>query len=271
MFETLITSIENGIMTIYLNRPHALNAFNEKMMEELILSYKKAEANPNVRVIIVTGNGRAFCAGMDLTGGEDTFNPEEASEDFRDTGGRVSLTVYELKKPVIAAINGPAVGIGITMTLPMDIRIIKKDAKAGFVFGRRGIGPEAASGWFLPKLVGIPKALEWILTARMITSSEGLEAGLFQYEADDPYEKALEIAREIVNHTSSVSNAFSRQLLWNMLGTEHPHESHLIESKFLHWASTKSDAKEGVRSFLEKRPAQFNMKVQELPDFFRIE
>ncbi len=268
MSETLITSIENGIMTIRLNRPHALNAFNEKMMEELIDSYQKADADPNVRVIIVTGNGRAFCAGMDLAEGEDVFSSAETVEDFRDIGGKISLTIFELKKPVIAAINGAAVGIGITMTLPMDIRIVKKGAKAGFVFGRRGIGPEAASGWFLPKLVGISKSLEWVLTGRMIASSEGVEAGLFQYEAEDPYEKALEIAREIVDRTSAVSTAFSRQLLWNMLGSEHPHESHLVESKFLYWASTKSDAKEGVRSFLEKRPAQFNMKAQELPNFF---
>lgn len=268
MPETLLTAVNRGVMTITLHRPERMNAFNERMMEELIEAYHQAGNDDEVRVVIVTGSGRAFCAGMDLTSGEDVFASEEAAESFRDTGGRVSLVVHSLKKPVIAAINGAAVGIGITMTLPMDIRIVKKDAKIGFVFGRRGIGPEAGSGWFLPKLVGISKALEWVLTGRMLTTAEALEAGLVQYEVEDPYEKAMEIAREIADNTSAVSNAFSRQLLWKMLGTSHPNDSHLIESKFLHWAATSADAKEGINSFMEKRPAEFKMSAQELPNFF---
>jgi enoyl-CoA hydratase/carnithine racemase len=269
MSETLLTSIEQGVMTITLHRPNVLNAFNEQMMNELIEAYQAADANDEVRVVIVTGSGRAFCAGMDLNTGDDVFASEESADDFRDTGGRVSLVVHEIKKPVIAAINGAAVGIGITMTLPMDIRIVKKDAKIGFVFGRRGIGPEAGSGWFLPKLVGISKALEWVLTGRMLTTSEALEAGLVQYEVEDPYEKAMEIAREIVDNTSAVSNAFSRKLLWSMLGAKHPIESHLVESKFLHWAGAEADAKEGINSFMEKRPAVFKMSAKQLPNFFR--
>lgn len=271
MPETLFTSIDRGVMTITLHRPDVLNAFNEQMMNELIETYQAADANDDVRVVIVTGSGRAFCAGMDLNTGDDVFASEESADDFRDTGGRVSLVVHEIKKPVIAAINGAAVGIGITMTLPMDIRIVKKDAKIGFVFGRRGIGPEAGSGWFLPKLVGISKALEWVLTGRMLTTSEALEAGLVQYEVEDPYEKAMEIAREIVDNTSAVSNAFSRKLLWSMLGAEHPIESHLVESKFLHWAGTEADAKEGINSFMEKRPAVFKMTAKQLPNFFKGE
>ncbi|MFJ7825367.1 enoyl-CoA hydratase-related protein [Psychrobacillus sp. NPDC096623] len=268
MPNTLLTKIEDGIMTITLNRPDQLNAFNVEMMEELISAYEYADSNNDVRVIIVTGNGRAFCAGMDLASGDDVFASNEPGESFRDTGGRVSMVVHNLKKPVIAAINGAAVGIGITMTLPMDIRIVKKDAKIGFVFGRRGIGPEAASGWFLPKIVGISKAIEWVLTGRMLPTSEMLEAGLVQYEVEDPYTKALEIARDIADNTSSVSNAFSRKLLWNMLGSNHPMESHLLESKFLHWVGASKDAKEGINSFMEKRPAKFEMNAQDLPDFF---
>lgn len=256
-------------MTITLHRPDVLNAFNSKMMEELIAAYEEADANDEVRVIIVTGSGRAFCAGMDLTCGDDVFASEESAEDFRDTGGKVSLVVHSLKKPVIAAINGAAVGIGITMTLPMDIRIAKKNAKIGFVFGRRGIGPETGSGWFLPKLVGVSKALEWVLTGRMLTTAEALDAGLVQYEVEDPYAKVVEISREIADNTSAVSNAFTRQLLWEMLGAKGPLESHLIESKFLHWAGGQADAKEGINSFMEKRPAKFEMTAQQLPDFLR--
>ena len=265
--KTVTTTLDNHILTVTLHRPEQLNAFNEQMMEELLAVYKAANENDDVRVIIVTGSGKAFCAGMDLAQGDDVFASNEVQEQFRDTGGRVSLAVYELKKPIIAAINGAAIGIGITMTLPMDIRIVKKEAKIGFVFGRRGIGPEAASGWFLTKHVGIGKALEWLYSGRIISSSEALEAGLVQYEVEDPYAKACDIAREIIKNTSAISNAFSRQLLWSMHATEHPFQSHVVESKFLHWVATSPDVKEGIRSFLEKRPAEFQMKASELPDF----
>ncbi|TWT06780.1 enoyl-CoA hydratase [Planococcus sp. CPCC 101016] len=268
MYETIKTELQDGILTLILNRPDKMNAYTEKMSEELLHFYKEVNHNDNVRVIVVTGSGRAFCAGMDLSVGGSTFSSEQSSEEYRDLGGQVSLQVYEVNKPVIAAINGPAVGIGMTMTLPMDIRIVKKDAKIGFVFGRRGIGPEASSGWFLPRLVGIGKALEWTLTGRYIPTAEAVEAGLMQYESEDPLAKAYEIAREIVENTAATSNSFTRQLLWKMLGQEHPQASHLVESKFLHWAGQNDDADEGIQSFIDKRKAAFPMKVSELPNFF---
>ncbi|MFS0862246.1 enoyl-CoA hydratase-related protein [Fredinandcohnia sp. 179-A 10B2 NHS] len=268
MYKTIRSELKDGIMTLYLNRPDKMNAFTPEMTDELIHFYKEADQNDDVRVVVVTGEGRAFCAGMDLSVGASTFETEEDIEAFRDLGGQISLVVYKMKKPIICAINGPAVGIGLTMTLPMDIRIVKKDTKIGFVFGRRGIGPEAASGWFLPKIVGIGKALEWMYTGRFIPTSEALETGLVHYEEENPLEKAYEIAYEIVENTAATSNSFVRQLLWSMLGENGPLESHLIESKFLNWAGKNADAQEGVQSFLEKRPAEFPLKNNSLPDFF---
>lgn len=268
LYETIKTELSDGILTLTLNRPEKMNAYTEQMNEELLDFYRKVNDDDEVRVIVVTGAGRAFCAGMDLSDGGSTFASEQNAEEYRDLGGQVSNQVYEVKKPIIAAINGPAVGIGMTMTLPMDIRIVKKDAKIGFVFGRRGIGPEASSGWFLPRIVGIGKALEWTLTGRYIPTAEAVEAGLMQYESEDPLEKAYEIARNIVENTAATSNSFTRQLLWKMLGADHPHESHLAESKFLHWAGQNADADEGIQSFVDKRKAEFPMKASELPDFF---
>lgn len=269
LYETIKTELQDGIMTLTLNRPDYMNAYTEKMSEELLHFYKNVNGNDDVRVIIVTGSGRAFCAGMDLSEGGSTFSSEQSSEDYRDLGGQVSLQVYEVNKPIIAAINGPAVGIGMTMTLPMDIRIVKKDTKIGFVFGRRGIGPEAASGWFLPKIVGIGKALEWTLTGRFIPTTEAVEAGLMQYESEDPLAKAYEIAQDIVENTAATSNSFTRQLLWKMMGQDHPSASHLVESKFLHWAGQNADATEGIQSFVDKRQAEFPMKASELPNFLK--
>ncbi|WP_198038650.1 enoyl-CoA hydratase-related protein [Planococcus lenghuensis] len=268
MYETLKTELDEGVLTLTLNRPDKMNAYTVKMNEELLHAYREADSNDKVRVIVVTGSGRAFCAGMDLSEGGGTFASEDTQEEYRDIGGQVSVQVYEMKKPLIAAINGAAVGIGLTMTLPMDIRIIKKGAKIGFVFGRRGIGPEAASGWFLPRLVGVGKALEWTLTGRYIATEEALVAGLVQYESEDPLEKALEIARDITANTAATSNGFTRQLMWKMLGASHPYESHLIESRFLHWAGNNGDANEGIQSFIEKRPAFFPLTTSDLPDFF---
>lgn len=268
MYKTIQTTLhDDGILTVTLNRPQAMNAYTLEMNEELKHLYKELNNDDAVRVIVVTGSGRAFCAGMDLSEGGATFESAESTEEFRDLGGQVSMLVYEVKKPIIAAINGPAVGIGMTMTLPMDIRIVKKDTKIGFVFGRRGIGPEAGSGWFLPRIVGISKALEWTLTGRYIPTSEALQAGLVQYEEEDPLAKAYEIAREIIQHTAATSNSFTRQLLWKMLGETHPYESHLMESKFLHWAGQNADAHEGIQSFVDKRAPQFPLKATDLPDF----
>jgi len=268
LYETIKADLQAGVLTLTLNRPEVMNAYTHKMNEELLHFYKGVNYNDDVRVIIVTGSGRAFCAGMDLTEGGSTFDSNESAEEYRDLGGQVSLAVYEVNKPIIAAINGPAVGIGMTMTLPMDIRIVKKDAKIGFVFGRRGIGPEASSGWFLPRIVSIGKALEWTLTGRYIPTDEALQAGLVQYVEEDPLKKAYEIAREIVKNTAATSNSFTRQLLWKMLGEDHPYASHLVESKFLHWAGQHEDANEGIQSFVEKRPAKFPMKATELPRLF---
>ncbi|WP_088006052.1 enoyl-CoA hydratase-related protein [Indiicoccus explosivorum] len=268
MYETIKTELNDGVLILTLNRPDKMNAYTVKMNSELLHAYQEADQNDDVRVIIVTGNGRAFCAGMDLSEGGATFASEESPEEYRDLGGQVSIQVYDMKKPIIAAINGAAVGIGLTMTLPMDIRILQQDAKIGFVFGRRGIGPEAASGWFLPRIVGIGKALEWTLTGRYIPAEEAIASGLVQYASQNPLEKALEIAKEIVVNTAATSNGFTRQLLWRMLGTDHPHVSHLVESKFLHWAGSHQDASEGIQSFIEKRPASFPLKTSDLPDFF---
>lgn len=268
MYETIRLEQKDGILTIFLNRPERMNAFTHVMAQELVDAYINADQDDDVRVIIVTGEGRAFCAGMDLGDGGETFTSSESSEDFRDSGGQLSLVVHDLKKPIIAAINGPAVGIGLTMTLAMDIRIVKKDAKIGFVFAKRGIGPEACSGWFLPRLVGIGKALEWMYTARYIPTNEALESGLVQYEEDDVLAKAYELAYLITRETAASSNRFVRQLLWSMLSENSPLSSHLAESKFLYWAGNNADAKEGVQAFLEKRPAQFPLKSSDVPDFF---
>lgn len=258
-------------MTVFLNRPDNLNVYTYLMSEELIQVYQNANNDDDVRVIIVTGEGKAFCAGMDLSEGRSTFLSDEGTDQYRDSGGRLSLQVYELQKPIIAAINGPAVGIGLTMTLPMDIRIVKKDTKIGFVFAKLGIGPEAASGWFLPRLVGVGKALEWMYTGQYIPTVEAKEHGLVQYEEEDPLGKAYEMAKEIVDHTAATSNSFVRQLLWKMMGQNHPLESHLAESKFLYWAGNNADAQEGIESFLEKRPVDFPLNVSDLPDFIKEE
>lgn len=268
MYKTIKTELQEGILTLTLQRPDALNAYTHQMHEELLHFYRTVNDDDEIRVIVVTGSGRAFCAGMDFAEGDSTFASDASSEDFRDIGGQLSMQVQKVKKPIIAAINGPAVGIGMTMTLPMDIRIVKKDAKIGFVFARRGIGPEAASGWFLPRLVGIGKALEWTLTGRYIPTAEAVATGLVQYEEEEPLTKAYEIAREIIQHTAATSNQFTKQLLWNMLGEDHPYASHLAESKFLHWAGQNADAQEGVQSFIEKRPVKFPLKASDLPDFF---
>lgn len=269
MYETIKTKLDEGILTITLHRPEKMNAFTLQMSEEIIDALKEADGNDDVKVVVVTGEGKAFCAGMDLSeGGGSTFASSTSIDEYRDSGGKISLQIFEMKKPVIAAINGTAVGIGMTMTLAMDIRIVKKDAKIGFVFSKRGIGPEACSGWLLPKHVGIGKALEWLYTGRYIPTSEAYEHGLVQYEEEEPLAKAYEIAKDIAENAAATSNAFIRQLLWNMLGKEHPYEPHLLESKFLHWSGNNADANEGVQSFLEKRPAEFPLKASDVPDFF---
>ena len=271
MYQTIKTEISERIMTITINRPERMNVYNTQMKDELISALDAADRDDEVKVIIVTGEGRAFCAGKDLEQSSTHEIEDIPMEDFRDTGGLLSLRIYEMKKPMIAAINGAAVGIGITMTLPMDIRIASTNAKMGFVFTRRGISPEACSGWFLPRIVGLSKAMEWMLSGRLLSATEALEGGLVSRVV--PPEELLPTARtlalEIANHTSSVSVALVRQLLLTMLGADHPMESHKLESKMVYWTRKQADAQEGILSFFEKRNPNFSMKVSsDMPPFY---
>ncbi|MCH2578022.1 MAG: crotonase/enoyl-CoA hydratase family protein [Pseudomonadota bacterium] len=274
-YSTILYDLEDNVLLITLNRPEILNAFNRDMMAEMIDALNKADADDNVRAIIVTGAGRGFCAGADLSAGGNTFNAEARDDRenglHRDGGGRVTLRIFECKKPIIAAINGAAVGIGATMTLPMDIRLCSTKAKFGFVFARRGIVPEACSSYFLPRVVGISQALEWCYSGRVFPGGEALAGGLVRsiHEPDDLLAAAKVIAREIADNTSAVSVTLIRQMLWKMLGADHPMEAHKIDSRGIYFAGKAADAKEGVESFLEKRTAKFPLKVSEdMPEFY---
>lgn len=271
-YETLKTEVKDRIMTITLSREN-MNAFNRQMIKDLLHVFDEADADDNVRAIIMTGDGRAFCAGADLEAGESTFegNWTEAEEEFRDGGGIVSLRIFDLKKPIIAAINGPAVGVGITMTLPMDIRIASSNAKIGFVFSRRGITPEACSGWFLPRVVGISKATEWVFTGRVFSAQEAFENKLVSkvVEPEELLPAARALALEIAENTSAMSVTLGRQLLWKMLGADHPIESHRVESKMIQWTGRQADVREGINAFFAKRKPNFSMKVSsDLPSFY---
>ena len=271
-FEQILTDTSEGILTITLNRPDRLNAWTAQMGHELRAAFDIADADDSVRAIIVTGAGRGFCAGADLGGGGDTFDYRKrdvAGAAGRDNGGEFSLRIFESKKPVIAAINGPAVGVGATMTLPMDVRIAADDARIGFVFARRGIIPEACSSWFLPRVVGISRAMEWVSTGRVFTAQEALEGGLLRsiHPKDELLGVARELAREIADNTAPVSVALARQLMWRMLGAEHPMMAHRADSRGMVARGQSADANEGVTAFLEKRPASFPDKVSDgLPD-----
>ena len=289
-YETLLYEVKDHILTITLNRPDKLNAFTGTMMNELIAAFDAADADDDVRAIIVTGAGRAFCAGADLSEGTKTFDfaaradrpdkqgtPQRADggidyshESVRDGGGRVSLRIYECLKPVIAAINGAAVGVGATMLMPMDIRIASSDARFGFVFNRRGITPEACSSWFLPRAVGISQALECTYTGRVFPAQEALDGGLVkQVVAPEALlETARALAREIADNSAPVSVALTRQMMWRMLGADHPMEAHKVDSRSIYARGRMEDVKEGISSFLEKRPPVFTEKVsKDMPDF----
>ncbi|HEY1989951.1 MAG TPA: crotonase/enoyl-CoA hydratase family protein [Acidimicrobiales bacterium] len=265
---------EGAVATITLNRPDRLNAFTNAMRHELIDAFDRTDADDAVRAVVVTGSGRGFCAGADLQSGESTFDYAGAREDGsipRDGGGTVVLRIFDSLKPVIAAINGPAVGVGITMTLPMDIRLASVDARMGFVFNRRGLVPEAASSWFLPRLVGISQAMEWVATGRVFGADEALHGGLVRslHAPDALLDAAYALAAEIAEGTSAVSVAMSRQMLWHMLGESHPMAAHRADSLAMSYRGTSDDAREGVRSFLEKRPAAFSGRIsQGLPNLF---
>jgi enoyl-CoA hydratase/carnithine racemase len=287
-YEQILTQAKDGILTITLNRPEKLNAFTGTMMNELIDAFEKASVDDAVRVIVVTGAGRAFCAGADLSAGAATFDYDKrtdrpdrqggsgsdidwSDERIRDGGGRLTLAIFECLKPVIAAVNGPAVGVGATMQLAMDIRIASDQARFGFVFSRRGIVPEAASSWFLPKIVGISQALEWCFSGRVFDAQEALNGRLIKevVKPDELLPRAYALAAEIRDNTSAVSVALIRQMLWRLSALDHPMEAHKIDSRGIYSRGASDDVKEGVMAFLEKRPAKFPQKVsKDMPEFF---
>lgn len=280
-YETLKYEVADKILTITLNRPDRLNAFTGQMMLDLITAFDAADKDDGIRAIVVTGEGRGFCAGADLGAGADTFNYDELDRSDRaggavgapdrDGGGRVTLRMYDCIKPIIGAINGPAVGIGATMQLPMDVRIASDKARFGFVFSQRGICPEACSSWFLPRLVGISQALDWTLSGRVFDAAEALKGGLVKEVVphDQLLARAYELAHEYADRTSAVSVALARQLMWKMLGADHPMEAHKIDSRGIYELGKSNDVKEGVVSFLEKRAPQFkDSPTKDMPDFY---
>ena len=289
MFETIATAVDDGIFTLTLNRPDRMNAFTPVMMAEMIAAFDLADNDDAVRAVLVTGAGRAFCAGADLGAGAATFDyakrgkgsdagspiRDDGSVDWdhdgvRDNGGRLTLRIFACKKPVIGAINGAAVGIGATMLLPMDFRLASTDARFGFVFARRGIVPEAASSWFLPRLVGIGQALDWCYSGRVFAADEALAGGLVRslHQPDDLLGAARAFAHELTAESAPVSIAATRAMLWRMLGTAHPIEAHRLDSRMVWARGGSADAKEGVTSFLEKRAANYTDRVStDLPHF----
>jgi enoyl-CoA hydratase/carnithine racemase len=286
-FATLSWDVdEDGILVLRLDRPDQLNSFTVEMAEELVEAFHRAGADDDVRAVVVTGSGRAFCAGMDLSVEGNVFGLDESQEPtladltdrlddpeivsgVRDTGGRVTLAVYDCPKPVIAAINGPAVGIGATMTLAMDLRLASEKARIGFVFGRIGIVPEACSTWFLPRIVGMSRALELVYSADILDADAALEVGLVRsvHAPDDLLPAALELARKFTRHRSPVGVALARQMMYRNSAQPHPLEAHRIDSLAMFWTSI-ADGKEGVASFLEKRDPSYSGKASQMPPFY---
>lgn len=269
-YQHIELEIADGIATIWMNRPDKMNAFTELMRYEIIDALDHTDADDDVRAVIFTGRGRAFCAGADLSSGEGTFS--RGGSDImgrngvpRDGGGTVSLRIYESKKPVIGAINGAAVGVGVTMTLPMDIRLASTAAKFGFVFSRRGIVPEAASSWFLPRLVGISQAMEWVASGEVFPAEEAMAGGLVRsvHEPDDLLPAAYALARRLTESSSAVSIAVARKMMWGMLGADHPMAAHKVDSRGILERGRSEDVKEGINSFFEKRAPQFPDKVSD--------
>ncbi len=287
-YKEILYAVQDNILTITLNRPEKLNAFTGVMMAELVDAFGRASKDDDIRAVVVTGAGRAFCAGADLSSGADTFDAQKRddrperkrtegsdidwSADYvRDGGGRVTLAIYECLKPVIAAVNGPAVGIGATMQLAMDIRLASETARFGFVFSRRGIVPEACSSWFLPKIVGISQALEWCFSGRVFDAKEALAGRLVKevVAPDQLLARAYELAAEIRDNTAPVSIALIRQMMWRLSATDHPMEAHKIDSRGIYSRGASGDVKEGVVSFLEKRKANFpDVVSKDLPPYY---
>jgi enoyl-CoA hydratase/carnithine racemase len=270
--ETLTVEVGDRVMVLTLNRPEKLNAFNPTMMQDLIDAFDRADADDDVRAVVVTGAGeRAFCAGADVSGGSGTFDHSAAGAWHRDTGGKVALRVFNSAKPVIGAVNGAAVGVGASMLLPMDIRLASQKARFGFAFARRGIVPESAASWFLPRAVGMQTALEWTFTGRMVSAEEALSAGLVRtvHPAEELLPAALELAREIADHTSAVSVALTRQMLWRMLGAGHPMAAHRLDSRLMSQIGGGPESREGVASFLDKRLPSFPGRVsRDMPECY---
>ena len=290
-YETIRTELdEHGVLTLTLTRPEIMNAFNLRMMHELIDAFDKSDRDDGVRAVVMTGEGRAFCAGADLSSGEDTFDYERrqdaanrspkrkadgkvdySTEQIRDGGGRVTLRIYESLKPILAAVNGAAAGVGATMQLPMDWRIASEKARFGFVFTRRGIVPEACSSWFLPRLVGMPQALDWCYTGRVFDAAEAKAGGLVQelVAPEDLMEAAHQRARQWCEQSAPVSVALSRHMMWQGLGMGHPMDAHKMDSRAIYARGRQSDPKEGVRAFLDKRNAKFADKVSsDMPEVY---
>lgn len=272
-FNEIRYEVAERVATVTLDRPARLNAFTRRMRDELIEAFGRADADDEVRAVIVTGAGRAFCAGADLAAGADTFNyaKQGAGEDHRDGGGLVALRIFEMKKPVIAAVNGAAVGVGVTMTLPMDIRIASTEARFGFVFTRRGIVPEACSSWFLPRIVGMGRAAEWVLSGRVFGAEEALAGGLVSrvVAPQELLPAARALASEIADQTSAVSVALARQMLWRMAGADHPMEAHKVDSRGILAMGASPDVAEGIAAFREKRAPRFPMRPsRDMPAFY---
>ena len=285
-YETLDYSVADGILTLTLDRPEQLNAFTVTMADELVDAYDRASVDDDVAAVVVTGRGRAFCAGMDLSVGGNVFGLDESQrptmadlqdriddpaivEGVRDTGGRVALATFRCTKPVIGAINGAAVGIGATMTLPMDVRLASERARIGFVFGRLGIVPEATSTWFLPRIVGISRALEWVYSADILTAEEAKEGGLVRsvHPEDELLDAAYDLARRFTRNRSPVANALARQMMYRNSAQPHPIEAHRVDSLAMFYTSI-ADGKEGVAAFLEKRDPEFTSRTSDMPPFY---
>ena len=276
-YKTITIEQQENLAVLFLNRPEKLNAFTFLMMEELISAFNAIEEDDNLKAVIISGTGRAFCAGADLSSGKDTFNPSfdnfaVKEDDFRrDSGGILTLRMYKFLKPIIFACNGPAVGIGASMQLPGDIRIASEDARFGFVFNNRGIVPDACSSWFLPKIVGISKALDLTFSGRIIEPKEALDVSLISsiHKPENLIDDAIKIAQELTEKSAPISIAITRQMLWRSFGQSEPYAAHVIESRAIDSRGASDDAKEGVNSFLEKRPAKFqNIISSDMPDFF---
>jgi enoyl-CoA hydratase/carnithine racemase len=273
-FANILYELEDGILTITLNRPEMLNAFNGGMMSDLMAAFDQADEDDDVQAIVITGAGRGFCAGQDLSAGEKTWEGHEerlAETELGDGGGELSRRLFRSLKPIIVAFNGPAVGVGITFTLAADIRIAAPGVKLGFVFAARGIVPEGCSSWFLPRLVGISKALEWCYSGRIFQSEEALEAGLLRsiHDKDELLTAARDLAKELVSGSSRISVTVLRHMMWRMLGAPDPINAHWVDTAGINALATSPDAKEGINAFLEKRNPDFPGRVStDLPDFF---